>query len=112
MTVSVSLMLESVTVYWPLLVGSAAAGSLAAMVTSAASSSAMVTVAALVAPIETSASPAVTVFSVTVTVSLSSMSESSTTVRSIVAAVFPARIVTAPASGVKSSPDVASPVTV
>ena len=77
--------------------------------TVAVSSSLIVTVALSAAPIEMSASPAVIESNVSVTDSLSSKIESSATATSIVAEVCPARIVTVPESGVKSSPEVASP---
>ena len=74
-------------------------GSLAAIETRAVSLSAMVTVAALLAPsIAISASPAVTLPSVRVTVSAASSRASSITETSIAAEVSPALIVTLPLS--------------
>ena len=57
-------------------------------------------------------SPAVMLSSVTMTVSLASTMASSRAARSIVAVVLPAVIVTEPDRAVKSSPEVAVPVTV
>ena len=83
------------------------------METVAVSSSVMVTVALLAPPsIVICGSPAVTLSSVTITVSLASTMASSRAARSIVAVVLPAVIVTEPDRAVKSSPDAAVPVTV
>ena len=68
--------------------------------TSAVSLSVMVTVSELAAPIVISASPLVILVSVTVTDSLSSSNESSSTATSIVAEVVLARMVTVPVSAV------------
>ena len=70
---------------------------MAAILTVAESSSAMVTVAVSAAPsIVICGSPAVTLSSVTMTVSLASTMASSSVLRSIVAVVLPAAIVTDP----------------
>ena len=91
--------------------GSLADASFAAIVTTAVSSSLIVTVAVSAAPIEMSASPDVIEASVSVTDSLSSRIVSSITARSISAELLPAKIVTEPLKVVKSSPAVASPLT-
>ena len=100
--------------YWPLSGPvSEASASLAAIETVAVSSSAMVTVAWLAPPsIVICGSPAVMLSSVTMTVSVASTMASSRAARSIVAVVLPAVMVTEPDRAVKSSPEVAVPVTV
>ena len=100
--------------YWPLSGPvSEASASLAAIETVAVSSSVIVTVALSAPPsIEICGSPELMLSSVTITVSDASTMSSSRAVRSIVAVVEPAVIVTWPDSGVKSSPEVAVPVTV
>ncbi len=98
MVVAESLRWLSVTVNSPSLLGSAALSSLAVILTSPASSSDIVTLAAFSIPIDTSVSPDVIESSVIVTLSLSSSNKSSRTMTSIVAVVWPARIVTEPLS--------------
>ena len=86
---------------------------MAAIETWAESSSAIVTVAVSAAPsIVICGSPAVTLSKVTMTVSLASTMASSSVLRSMVAVVLPAPIVTDPERTEKSSPEVAVPVTV
>ena len=89
-----------VTVNWPPLEGSAALGSLAAMLTVAASLSVMFTVALTVALRVTCGSPEVMVPSVTITVSVASSTRSSITVTSMVAVVLNAAIVNVPDNAV------------
>ncbi len=109
---SLSLVCEIVTVNWPSSFGSAAFTTLALMETDVESSSAITTVAVL-APtvVSTLISESFVPVSVRMTVSLSSSSESSMTLMSIVADVSPAAIVTLPDSIVKSLPLPAVPVT-
>ncbi len=111
MVVSVPLALDSETVNWPSSPGSAAVGSLATKVTSAESSSVMVTESAAEAPINSAEAPAVIESRVIVNVSVSSTMLSFRTLMSIKAVVVPAAIVTLPGKLVKSVPSVAVPVT-
>ena len=105
--------LLKLTVNWPSSPGSAAVESLAVTDTSAVSLSTITTVAvSLAESIEMSASPVMTLASVTITLSELSNNKSSSTNRSTGAEVAPAAIVTVPVSGVKSTALAAVPVTV
>ncbi len=105
-------MSDIVTVNWPSSEGSAALASLATIETLAWSSSAMLTVAVFDPKVVSTVTSASFVpVSVRMTVSLSSSNESSITLISIVAEVWPAAIVTLPESAVKSVPMPAVPAT-
>ncbi len=94
----------------PSLLGSLASASLATMLTVAVSSSLRV-IDAVLATESILTSGSLVEFSVIVSVSSFSRKRSSTVVTSMVAVVCPARITTVPESGVKSSPEIASPET-